>query len=335
MSESGPRPSAPNSPGSLGKVFRALSGERSQQIQMRVYALLLFILGNLLAFNDKVFDFLSNFTSRPEILPATLMIPYIYFIFQMVLSHLDRDEEAELEEIRFEERSRELPERRLERKSAVKSFGRSHEGLLKVPQAKASEWIGERASAPEIEVLLLAYSSETSLKSCLDSVDFLRAHIADNPDGPRPQKVRFKLLTRDLDAVWKVPYFPAREADKEYRNDLKAGFRRHLARWPVELPEKFQGLLYRDQIEVEIKYYPFEPLLKGIVVNREIGMVGIYEFHQPEHRETKGWDYHGWGSSMFEMSSLDPAATNATDALTDFITYFDEIWNHYSRGKDA
>ncbi|MGB3676980.1 MAG: hypothetical protein WA988_21325 [Candidatus Nanopelagicales bacterium] len=329
------------------RVSRAFNSERSQRVQIRLSASILFVLGVLLAFNSNVFEFVAQFTDHPEILPGTLLIPYVYLVFQVVLWHLDRDEEAELEEIRFEERRRDVPERILERRTAISSFDR---GMAAVPGISAerfatqiSEWMAERADAETIEVLMLSYSSETLLSGCLAAAREIQETLEAGYISKPPTTIEFKLLTRDLESPWRFPFLYEQKADSAYRRKLKGRFSQHLARWKEELPEAFDTLLYRHQLSLDIRYYPFEPLLKGVVVRskldgeaeREVGLIGIYSIHSVREGGVEGVDYHGWGSVMHRISKLPDATATERVALDDFVSNFDEIWTKYSRADES
>lgn len=328
------------------RAIRSLGSERSQQIQIRVYALVLFVLGILLTFNSNVFEFVAQFTDRPEILPSTLLIPYVYLVFQVVLWHLDRDEEAELEELRFEERRRDLPARILERRSAIASFER---GMMAVPgiseerfASQIADWIAERSESETVEILMLSYSSETLLSGCLAAARAIQRR-KDEEGASAPKALEFKLLARDLEAEWRLPFLYEQKADRAYRTKLKGRFSQHLARWDEELPDAFRKLLYRDQLSLEIRYYAFEPLWKGAVVRtrqgaevgQEVGLVGIYETHSVREGGVEGVDYHGWGSVMHRISKLPEAEQLERKAFDDFISDFDEIWSKHSRPDDS
>lgn len=325
------------------RVSRAFASQRAQRMQLRLSAVLLFVLGVLLAFNSNVFSFVGQFTEHPEILPGTLLIPYVYLVFQVVLWHLDRDEESELEEIRFEERRRDVPERIFERRSTVASFDRAMVGLPGISAesfaTQISEWMAERADSDTIEVLMLSYSSETLLSGCLAAAREIRTALKLNPVSKSPTKIEFRLLARDLEAAWRIPFLYEQRADIAYRQKLKGRFSQHLARWEEELPEAFDGILYRHQLSIEIRYYPFEPLHKGAivrsrsgpVVEREVGLVGIYSTHSVREGGVEGVDYHGWGSVMHRISKLPEATAVERHALDDFVSYFEEMWTKHSR----
>ncbi len=311
-----------------------------------VYAVALFLLGVLLTFNSNVFDFVAQFTDRPEILPSALLIPYVYLVFQVVLWHLDRDEESELESIRYAERRRDVPERVLERKSAISSFDR---GMSTVPgisverfASQIAEWMAERTDSETLEVLMLSYSSETLLSGCLASAREIRAKLASNPELKPPKVIEFKLLARDLETQWRIPFIHEQKADLSYRTKLRGRFSQHLARWDEELPDAFDDILYRHQLSLEVRFYPFEPLLKGAVVrsrggsdaNGDVGLIGIYATHSVREGGVEGVDYHGWGSVMHRISTLPGASPVEQDALNDFVEYFEEIWTKHSRADE-
>ena len=60
------------------RMLKGLSSDRARVLQMRLFALALFALGAMLTFNDWVFDFAKKFTEHPEILPVTLLVPFVY-----------------------------------------------------------------------------------------------------------------------------------------------------------------------------------------------------------------------------------------------------------------
>ncbi len=298
---------------------------------MRLFAAMLFTLGALLTFNDAAFEFAKRFTDRPEILPVTLMVPFVYLIFQVVLWHLDRDEDSIEEKFRFEARRAEVTERRLDRRAIVDAFTRSVDGLPEYNvhrgTAALAEWIADEAESA-IEVLVLAYSSETFLDGCLGAASRVEAMLADR--GRQPAKIVFKLLTRDPKTTWRLPFLPIREADDEYRHALTVRFDQFLARWTVELFEAF-SFLPKDRVELEARWYPFEPMYKAAIVNRKVGLLGIYNVHEVHNKGVSGWDYHGHGAKLYEIRADGGATVNGQRALKSVVDLFDEIWTRHSR----
>lgn len=322
---------SPSTESRFRRALKSLSDVRAQTIQMRLFAALLFVLSLLLTFNARVFAFVSTFTDRPELVPMTLMVPYVYLIFQVVLWRLDRDGESEVQRLRFAARRSELQERLLERKTVVNTFNRSVESFPKYDKyggtVALSEWIASEGS--EIEVIMLAYSSETFLDGCLRAARHIEKLIRDS--GTEPEKIAFKLLTRDLKAYWRLPFLQNHEADEDYRRALNARFEQFLSRWKVELFEAF-AFLPRHKVHLEVRWYHFEPTFKATIVNRKVALVGVYDVHEINHKGVAGWDYHGHGATIYEVrgddSSLPPGSQRA---LETFVELFDELWNRYSR----
>jgi len=322
---------SPSTESRFRRALKSLSDVRAQTIQMRLFAALLFVLSVLLTFNDHVFAFISTFTDRPELVPMTLMVPYVYLIFQVVLWRLDRDEESESQRLRFAARRSELQERLLERKTVVNAFNRSVESFPKSDKNSGttalSEWISSEGGS-EIEVIMLAYSSETFLDGCLRAASRIEKLIRDS--GTEPEKIAFKLLTRDLKAYWRLPFLQNHEADEDYRRALNARFEQFLSRWKVELFEAF-AFLPRHKVHLEVRWYHFEPIFKATIVNRKVALVGVYSVHEINHKGVAGWDYHGHGATMYEVRGGDSSLPGGQRALESFVELFDELWNRYSR----
>lgn len=315
----------------LHRAIKVVFGERAKNIYVRVFAFVLFVLGASLTFIPHVFDFFSHhLTDRPEILPVTLMVPYVYLIFEMVLSRLERDEDSTDQVRHFEARLSEVRERRLERKTLVEAFNRSMEGLTYLNIAAGtnavSEWIAA-ARQPTIEVQILAYSSETLLDGLIEVADRLKKNI--DAGIASPKMIIFKLLTRNLEVKWQIPCLSSREADEAYRRGLNARFGQYLSRWNVEFFKAFD-FLPRDAVVLDVRWYPFEPTYKAIIVNQKVGVVGVYDFDEVNHKGVEGWDYHGQGMRMYEVRA-DGLSPHSKRALKDLLRLFDELWNDYSR----
>lgn len=325
---------APSTESLFRRALKSQSTPRAQAIQLRLLTVLLFLLGVLLTFSDKVYDFLERFTDRPEILPVALMVPYVYLIFQVVLWRLDRDDEAELRKIRFEVRRSELHQQLLERRIVVDAFNRSVAGFRNYDKhggvVALSDWIAAEEGG-EIEVLMVAYSSETFLDGCLRAAR--RVQEVTSSKGQQPDKIVFKLLTRDLSVSWRLPFLPVYQADQDYRHALNARFQQFLSRWKVELFDAF-AFLPRDRVQFEARSYPLEPTYKATIVNRKVGLVGVYGTHEVNYGGVSGWDYHGHGARTYELRINDDVKGVGQLALDNFIEYFDLLWNRHSRPVD-
>jgi len=175
--------------------------------------------------------------------------------------------------------------------------------------------------------LMLAYSSETFLDTCLQAGYRIREE--DQKSG-RVTNIVVKLLTRDLEGQWRLPFLPVLEADYNYRQALHARFDSFLSRWNVEFFQAFE-FLPRENIQLERRWYPFEPTYKAIIINRCIAFVGAYSIHEINHQGVQGWDYHGHGAVMYEVSSAESMPEGSASALESIVNAFDELWSGYSR----
>lgn len=317
----------------LRRVIKSVWGERAKNIYLRLYSVALFAFGALLTFFPDVFAFFQRYTAHPELIPVTLLVPYMILIFEMVLSRLERDEDSTEQNRRFEARLSEIPERRLERKTVVDAFNRSVDGLRNYDKNAGidalSGWIAE--SGPTIEVLILAYSSETLLDAALRAAERIRKKI-DTGDAP-PEMIVFKLLTRDLQAKWRIPCLSIREADEDYRRGLNHRFGQHLSRWKTEFFRAFD-FLPRDKVVLDVRWYPFEPTYKAIIVNKKVGLVGVYDVQNVENKGASGWDYEGHGARLYEMRADGSTSRIGQLALKSFTRLFDELWTQYSKPSE-
>jgi hypothetical protein len=314
------------------QLLKSAFGQKAKNIYIRVFAVILFSLGALLTFSPHVFEFFSSFTKEPALLPVTLLVPYVYLIFEMVLSRLEEDDDSTEQKRLYEARRTEVLERCFERKMSVDAFKRSMAGLRNWGKdgAKAVvDWIAADRSGV-IKVQILAYSSETLLDGIIDVAQRIKDNIAGGI--PAPQNIVFELLTRDLGGKWRLPCLASHEADEDYRRGLNARFGQYLSRWRTEFYRAFD-FFPRDRLVLEARWYPFEPTYKAVIVNKKIGVVGIYDVHGVNHRGVDGWDYHGQGVSMYEVQATGSVA-NSRLALESITRLFDELWNQHSMSAD-
>ncbi|MBZ5530099.1 MAG: hypothetical protein LAO20_01590 [Acidobacteriia bacterium] len=330
------------------RLMKNAFSHRAKTVYIRVYTVILFVLGCLLTFSPHVFEFFKRFTQEsPLLLPVTLLVPYIYFIFEMVVSRLEEADKSfdkavqKLEEAGrpdasveqawlFEARRAELDHRRFERKMVVEAFIRSVTGLPnhgRLGTQAVVEWIAAERG-PEIEVQILAYSSETLLDGLIDVANRIKGNA--KKGVPAPQRIVFRLLTRDLNCGWRIPCLSSREADEVYRHGLRGRFGQYLSRWQTEFSKAF-NFIPQDQLELEVRWYQFEPLFKAVIVNRKIGVIGVYDVHEVERGQ--GWDYHGQGVDMYEVNSVGPDQRSQL-GLSDVTQLFEEIWSQHSSKAD-
>lgn len=324
-------PPAEHPESTLRRTFSLLSSDRAQKVQLRLYALLLFVLGVLLAFNDTVFEFAARFTERPEILPITLLVPFVYMIFQVVLWRLERDEVSIEERLRFETRRASVQERCLEREAVVQAFARSMQGYPQYNMNRStaifSEAIAETEGA-EHEIMLLSYSSETLLDGCLAAATLMRSRLDSGLSNSR--RLHFRLLTRDPSHEWNIPCLTTLDVDRDYRRGLDARFAQFLSRWSVELPQAF-SFLPAENVSLNVRWYPFEPLFKAMLLDDSMGLVAMYTIHEVNQKGVRGWDYHGHGARMYHLVARPEDESGAV--LSELRTYFEQLWGR-SRPAD-
>lgn len=86
-----------------------------------------------------------------------------------------------------------------------------------------------------------------------------------------------------------------------------------------------------EKLDVKIRTHPFEPNIKGILLNDKIGLVGFYALktHTKEkpHKVT-AWDYIGYMSEMSEFRISDKELRGYLFERA--LSYFDNIWRHFS-----
>lgn len=314
----------------LRNALRWFGSSRAQVLQLRVSALLLFLLGLALTFSPQAFELAGKFTERPEFLPVTLLVPYVYLIFQVVLWELDRDDASLAKQQAYKARVARLPELRADRSVTVDLFSLATRELPSLSAQKSSgiltEWMVDAVRQEgRLQVDLLAFSSETFLAPILAVVDHLEE--LQEPDL-LPERVHIRLLMRNLDSEWTAPLLQQQDADEAYQRALKGRFRQFIARWPIEVPASFGRIIVTSKLQLEFRTYDAEPLLKGAVVNGSKGLLGIYDFHRVSHEGVDGWDYHGHGASMKRMFADGSAQEVAT--LGQYCDYYDRLWSEAS-----
>jgi hypothetical protein len=340
----------PPKPRRFHRMMAAVLSERAKTIYIRFYTVVLFAFGGLLTFYPHIFELINLKKEESHLLLlVTLLVPYIYLIFEMVVSRLEEsDKEFDKVVLRleqagnpdnttrqswvFEARRSQIEQRRLERKMVVDAFKRSVVDLNDLGRFGTQavvDWISSTKESA-IEVLILAYSSETLFDGLIDVAKRIDKNIKSGM--PPPASITFKLLSRNLKAEdWFIPCLATREADVEYRRGLNIRFGQQLNRWYTEFYPAF-SFLPREKLALEIKWYDFEPLFKAVIVNRKIGIVGVYDMH-PIERE-QGWDYHGKGVGVYEIR-IDSPDQQSKLALQDFVQLFDEIWARHSSVADT
>lgn len=146
-----------------------------------------------------------------------------------------------------------------------------------------------------LELDLVAYSSETFIELSREIVGEIEvARRVDGFDGP----VHVRVLTRDTsdESDWLVPLTREQRRDGEYRDELSIRFTNVRKSALGEFEDSLKDVLSPDQVEFQVKGYRLEPLLKGILVNHQKGVFGLYSID--DLRSPKGWDYSGHAVAM-------------------------------------
>jgi len=222
----------------------------------------------MLTFSNEVYVFLSRYTPRPEILPFPMLVPLIWIIFEVaILERSSTKEEGVMQSLAVI-RHWHLHEWILSRQTMLRFF---IEGSRESDQWKSvaaatptlAEWI--LSAQPDLQLDILAFSTETFLPACLDAA---RA-IAAQPQ-PTLQQVGIRILVRDTRVDWLVPYLTDMRADQQYVADLKGRFLHQQSNWSGLILREFGRILPTSKIHLDMRVYPFEPVFKGLVIRHNL-----------------------------------------------------------------
>lgn len=171
-------------------------------------------------------------------------------------------------------------------KSAFPSVDMSEVGRLVLRRTEARR---EGEGSGPLTIDFVAYSFETMLVTVRDVAGQL-ASAAPLPDG---FEVQVRILLRDLseDADWLVPLAANELADIQYAANLRTRFHTAQDSTLEEFASLLAAVLPPGALHFDVKGYRFEPLVKGILVDRSDGVFGLYTvsaLHNPV-----GWDYSG------------------------------------------
>jgi hypothetical protein len=314
------------------RLIQILKSRRVQSLQVSVLAFILFVFSLLLTFSDAFYLILSRYTPRPEILPFPMLVPLIWIVFQVAMLEREAEREGQMPQALSVVRRAHLQEWILSRETMLRLFieGSSHSEQWKsVASATPAlvEWI--LSSQPDLHLDILAFSTETFLPVCLDAA---RAMVT-QPE-PKIQQVSIRILIRDTNADWLIPYLADPRADQQYAEELKVRFLHQQSNWSGLIVREFGRVLPTSKIRLEMRVYPLEPVFKGILINREIGLVGVYPLGTTSWRGMQVWDYLGHEATMVRISkSAESSFERASFGL--FLKWFDSLWQSFSCSREA
>ncbi|MEM4203796.1 MAG: hypothetical protein QXS54_06980 [Candidatus Methanomethylicaceae archaeon] len=310
-------------------LIQILRSRQAQNLEVSLLALLIIVFSVLLTFSDVFYLALSKYTSRPETLFFPLLVSLMWIIFQVAILERKSSEGGQMPQFLNSLRDAHIPEWILTRESMLQLFltGNAHTKRWESVAAATptlTEWI--LAAQPEVCIDILAFSAETFLPACLDAA---RAIAVQSPN-PTIQQINIRILVRDTNAIWMIPYLPDLTADQQYRQELKTRFLQHQGNWVGLVLREFKKILPASKIGLAIRAYPFEPVFKGILINREIGLVGIYPLSTTSWRGIQVWDYMGYETPMIQISRTAESAFEQI-SFDIFLRWFDSLWNNFSR----
>jgi hypothetical protein len=307
----------------LRRLKQILNSPRAQNLQISVLAAIIMLLGLVLTFYNEAYLFLSKYAVRPELLPLPLLVVLIWTVLQVALMGREADKSGTQSQVLSAIRHEHLQEWILSRHAMVDFFGEASRPLKRwasVGDATSTlaQWI--LSAQPNVRLEILAFSTETFLQPCIDAareIAVSKAHL---------DQVDIRILVRDPSTQWLIPYIADQRADEEYVRDLKARFQQARDSWEGLILSEFAKVLPASKIRLEMKVYPFEPVFKGIVVDRRVGLVGVYPVDTTTWRDIRDvWDYLGHKAPMVEISKTAKSPFGAS-LFEMFLRWFDTLW---------
>jgi len=314
------------------KLIQVLKSRRVQDAEVSILAAIIFVFSLLLTFSDAFYSILGRYTPRPEILPFPLLVSLIWIVFRVAFLERENKGDDHMPEAIDEIRNVHLQEWILSRETTLRFFieGSSISKQWKSVAAATPalvEWI--QSTSPNLNLDILAFSTETFLPPCLDAARAIAAR-----SEPKIKQVSVRILIRDINVDWLIPYIADKRADHEYAHELKARFLHQQSNWTGLILREFGKILPTSKIHLEMRMYPVEPVFKGILINQEIGLVGVYPLGRTSWRGMEVWDYLGHETPMVQIAKSSESVFERT-SFELFSKWFNDLWNNNSRAWRA
>ena len=178
-------------------------------------------------------------------------------------------------------------------------------------------------SAREVRLDIFCYSAETFFSLLVPF--FWELHKTPM------QRMYIRILVRNYAKDFIIPCANDGTQDLEYAHDIShrnaniiAEFYSNIDRLREQLPE--------INIDFEIRMYPFEPLHKGIIINRNKLYWAMYPIVRADRmlggKKKKMWDYEGHSAKLVEL--INNGGPASAEMFRSVSTWFDTVWEHFS-----
>lgn len=180
---------------------------------------------------------------------------------------------------------------------------------------------GDSQAVEPLAIHVIAYSSETLLEFLRD----IGAGLASLSDaGKTVPRLAVKVLVRDVspEAKWLVPLVEDERGDVTYADELRIRFRNaretNLREFKLGLEEASPG-----EVDFQVRGYRVEPLIKGITVDRSVGIFFLYTVD--DLAGPQGWDYSGhwneWAKADSQGAYFEQFGLKALDSWFNLLWY--------------
>lgn len=192
------------------------------------------------------------------------------------------------------------------------------------PAYELSSWI---TSSAAVKIDLFAHSGENCLA-------LLRTALLDaQSNNARLKSLTVRVLVRDYDTSWLIPRSVADgdEATASYKRELSARFAANLALAIDRIHDSFEdgGAMV---VDIQVRYYLFEPFFKFMLVNNRRGLFGIYPIEKMHKRGYRGqfWDYVGERVNLIDIGDTVEASGTEIQMCKSLASFFDTIWSNFA-----
>ena len=194
--------------------------------------------------------------------------------------------------------------------------------LTEIDNAKqSSQRPDERHLSLELD--FLAYSAETLINLSREVTAELEDVLQTFPkyDGT----VRVRILVRDTTETsdWLIPLALDEERDLEYARDLRTRFKNVRQSALKEFQGSLKDIFQSKNVDFRVRGYITEPLIKGVLVDGERGVFGVYTVD--ELKDPEGWDYSGHAVTMCNCDIAGDFVQSASALF--FKKSFNELWD--------
>lgn len=192
-----------------------------------------------------------------------------------------------------------------------------------VQTRELTEELEKAFDAKEVELDVICYSAET-IFGLLVPIFF---EIRKKP----VEKIKVRILIRDLTKPFVVPCDSNGVEDAEYREII--------VRRNAKIVDEFYSNVNRVRREspeldfsFEVRMQPFEPLQKGIIVNRKRAFWCLYPVISAERvlggKKKPMWDYEGHSANLMELSP--DGSPLSAELFQSVVHWFDTVWVSFS-----